>query len=400
MAGLAAASRHRAGQHQAAGRPVDLPGRPRVIVLSEGRLLNLGNATGHPSFVMSNSFSNQTIAQIELFTRTDDYELGVHVLPKHLDEKVARLHVDALGARLTELTPRAGGVPRRPGRGPVQVRSVPLLGRRADHDDRAAAALRGAARGRHVRDAEPVGCRVGPPARVARVPGARDHELGLRRDHGPHRPAGHARRAARARRHARRRHRGAAQRGCRAPLRGRARGGRRDRAADRRHRRRRVLDRGLRCCTRTSRPVRRGGRARCRRRRGRARPRASCSLRARRTTCTASTTSTTRSPVCGPTPCRARRSSTLPGSARIEDIAHASWRVGRAGQRAGPATWAVGARAGLGGGAPRLDRRPARLGRLRRPRPAPGQELLGSGTSEYTATAVPVDLYERAFGAA
>jgi len=76
-----------------------------VIVLSEGRLLNLGNATGHPSFVMSNSFSNQTIAQIELFTRTDEYTLGVHVLPKHLDEKVARLHVEALGARLTELTP-------------------------------------------------------------------------------------------------------------------------------------------------------------------------------------------------------------------------------------------------------------------------------------------------------
>ena len=76
-----------------------------VIVLSEGRLLNLGNATGHPSFVMSNSFSNQTIAQIELFTRTDEYALGVHVLPKHLDEKVARLHVEALGAKLTELTP-------------------------------------------------------------------------------------------------------------------------------------------------------------------------------------------------------------------------------------------------------------------------------------------------------
>src|SRR4029077_18048530 len=75
-----------------------------VIVLSEGRLFNLGNATGHPSFVMSNSFSNQTIAQIELFTRTDEYALGVHVLPKHLDEKVARLHVAALGAKLTELT--------------------------------------------------------------------------------------------------------------------------------------------------------------------------------------------------------------------------------------------------------------------------------------------------------
>ncbi len=75
-----------------------------VIILSEGRLLNLGNATGHPSFVMSNSFTNQVIAQVELFTKTDHYSLGVHVLPKHLDEKVARLHLDALGARLTVLT--------------------------------------------------------------------------------------------------------------------------------------------------------------------------------------------------------------------------------------------------------------------------------------------------------
>jgi adenosylhomocysteinase len=75
-----------------------------VIVLSEGRLLNLGNATGHPSFVMSNSFTNQVIAQVELFTRTDEYPPGVHTLPKHLDEKVARLHLDALGVRLTELT--------------------------------------------------------------------------------------------------------------------------------------------------------------------------------------------------------------------------------------------------------------------------------------------------------
>jgi adenosylhomocysteinase len=75
-----------------------------VIVLSEGRLLNLGNATGHPSFVMSNSFSNQTIAQIELFTRPQEYEKRVYVLPKHLDEKVARLHLDAVGVRLTRLS--------------------------------------------------------------------------------------------------------------------------------------------------------------------------------------------------------------------------------------------------------------------------------------------------------
>jgi adenosylhomocysteinase len=76
-----------------------------IIVLSEGRLLNLGNATGHPSFVMSNSFTNQTMAQVELFTRAGEYENKVYVLPKHLDEKVARLHLDALGVHLTTLTP-------------------------------------------------------------------------------------------------------------------------------------------------------------------------------------------------------------------------------------------------------------------------------------------------------
>jgi adenosylhomocysteinase len=75
-----------------------------IIVLSEGRLLNLGNATGHPSFVMSNSFTNQVLAQIELYTKTADYPVGVYVLPKHLDEMVARLHLPALGAKLTELT--------------------------------------------------------------------------------------------------------------------------------------------------------------------------------------------------------------------------------------------------------------------------------------------------------
>ncbi|WP_190813310.1 adenosylhomocysteinase [Saccharopolyspora pogona] len=75
-----------------------------IIVLSEGRLLNLGNATGHPSFVMSNSFTNQTIAQIELFTKPGEYDKQVYVLPKHLDEKVARLHLDALGVKLTKLS--------------------------------------------------------------------------------------------------------------------------------------------------------------------------------------------------------------------------------------------------------------------------------------------------------
>jgi adenosylhomocysteinase len=80
------------------------PGGSSIIVLSEGRLMNLGNATGHPSFVMSNSFTNQVLAQIELFTKPDDYPTGVYVLPKHLDEEVARLHLAALGVKLTELS--------------------------------------------------------------------------------------------------------------------------------------------------------------------------------------------------------------------------------------------------------------------------------------------------------
>ena len=81
-----------------------LPNGRSILVLSEGRLMNLGNATGHPSFVMSNSFANQVLAQIELFANTDAYPVGVYTLPKHLDEKVARLHLDALGVRLTELS--------------------------------------------------------------------------------------------------------------------------------------------------------------------------------------------------------------------------------------------------------------------------------------------------------
>ena len=75
-----------------------------VIILSEGRLLNLGNATGHPSFVMSNSFTNQVLAQIEIFTKPEEYPVGVYVLPKHLDEEVARLHLGSLGVQLTTLT--------------------------------------------------------------------------------------------------------------------------------------------------------------------------------------------------------------------------------------------------------------------------------------------------------
>ena len=94
-----------------------------VIVLSEGRLLNLGNATGHPSFVMSNSFTNQVLAQIELYTKTADYPVGVYVLPKHLDEAVARLHLSALGVRLTELTPAQAAYLGVPVEGPYKADS-------------------------------------------------------------------------------------------------------------------------------------------------------------------------------------------------------------------------------------------------------------------------------------
>jgi adenosylhomocysteinase len=83
---------------------IEFPGGKRIILLSEGRLVNLGNAMGHPSFVMSASFTNQTLAQIELWTRNDQYENKVYTLPKHLDEKVARLHLDKLGVKLTQLS--------------------------------------------------------------------------------------------------------------------------------------------------------------------------------------------------------------------------------------------------------------------------------------------------------
>jgi len=83
-----------------------LPNGNAVLILSEGRLMNLGNATGHPSFVMSTSFSNQVLAQIELYLRSAEYGVGVHIMPKELDEKVARLHLDALGVKLTQLTDR------------------------------------------------------------------------------------------------------------------------------------------------------------------------------------------------------------------------------------------------------------------------------------------------------
>jgi adenosylhomocysteinase len=83
---------------------IEFPDGKRMILLSEGRLLNLGNATGHPSFVMSASFTNQVLAQIELWSKGDQYGKDVYVLPKHLDEKVARLHLGKLGMKLTELS--------------------------------------------------------------------------------------------------------------------------------------------------------------------------------------------------------------------------------------------------------------------------------------------------------
>ena len=83
---------------------IEFSDNKRMILLSEGRLLNLGNATGHPSFVMSASFTNQVLAQIELWTRPEQYENDVYVLPKHLDERVARLHLAKLGVELTELS--------------------------------------------------------------------------------------------------------------------------------------------------------------------------------------------------------------------------------------------------------------------------------------------------------
>ena len=84
---------------------IEMTSGNRIILLSQGRLLNLGNATGHPSFVMSASFTNQVLAQIELFTKPDDYPPGVYILPKHLDEKVAMLHLEKVGARLSKLSP-------------------------------------------------------------------------------------------------------------------------------------------------------------------------------------------------------------------------------------------------------------------------------------------------------
>ena len=100
---------------------ITLPSGNKIILLAEGRLVNLGCATGHPSFVMSNSFTNQTLAQIELFTKRDQYENKVYVLPKQLDEMVARLHLDKIGAKLTELTSEQAAYINVPVEGPYKV---------------------------------------------------------------------------------------------------------------------------------------------------------------------------------------------------------------------------------------------------------------------------------------
>jgi adenosylhomocysteinase len=99
---------------------VEFPDGKKIIVLSKGRLVNLGNATGHPSFVMSSSFTNQVLAQIELWTGADKYKNDVYVLPKHLDEKVARLHLDKLGVKLTTLSDKQASYIGVPAEGPFK----------------------------------------------------------------------------------------------------------------------------------------------------------------------------------------------------------------------------------------------------------------------------------------
>ena len=106
---------------------IEFPDGKRIILLSEGRLVNLGNATGHPSFVMSASFTNQTLAQIELWTKQGQYERKVYTLPKHLDEKVAALHLAKVGAQSDETDAGAGHLHRRAAGGPLQARPLSLL---------------------------------------------------------------------------------------------------------------------------------------------------------------------------------------------------------------------------------------------------------------------------------
>ena len=107
------------------------PSGRSILVLAEGRLVNLGCAKGHPSFVMSSSFTNQVLAQIALWTETEKFAVGVHMLPKKMDEEVARLHLDKLGVKLTKLSTKAGRLPGRAGRRALQARPLPLLDRQS-----------------------------------------------------------------------------------------------------------------------------------------------------------------------------------------------------------------------------------------------------------------------------
>jgi adenosylhomocysteinase len=124
---VASVEKYPVGRDQAPGGPHHLPpirDKPdgkRIILLAKGRLVNLGCATGHPSYVMSSSFANQTIAQIELFTQTDKYPVGVYTLPKHLDEKVARLQLKKLNAQLTVLTEQQANYIGVPVQGPYKA---------------------------------------------------------------------------------------------------------------------------------------------------------------------------------------------------------------------------------------------------------------------------------------
>jgi adenosylhomocysteinase len=107
---IAALSQLQVDRGEAGHRLVEFPDGKQIIILAKGRLVNLGNATGHPSFVMSASFTNQTLAQIELFTKNAEYQNEVYVLPKHLDEKVAALHLEKLGVKLTKLTDKQAAI--------------------------------------------------------------------------------------------------------------------------------------------------------------------------------------------------------------------------------------------------------------------------------------------------
>ena len=126
---------------------IEFPDGKRMLLLSEGRLVNLGNATGHPSFVMSASFSNQVLAQIELWTRPGEYQNKVYVLPKHLDEKVAALHLAKLGVELTKLTDEQASYIGVAHQRPVQGRALSVLIERGCASSRTSSPSDGGRRG-------------------------------------------------------------------------------------------------------------------------------------------------------------------------------------------------------------------------------------------------------------